>query len=878
MRGLSTCGATSPAKRAGRIATGTGPHPDCCRSFQAAQPSPNLLTRHRHLVLLSVVLLGTAAGNAQDGYTVAGNRLTVSGDGHWRDWLGAVGGYLVEEGEVRPRYLRRGINAMLNATDFEVIASGDTIIGGVRQVGTGRETAALVMDGDPLTYWEPVDPDSLQNWFIEVDLGRAVIADRVRVQFADEGAGDPFLKFRVLMSNGRASVNTASRYDAEFYRVAQVTRRNKEQREFEFEVPLQRPLPPGVAGEVAQIVRLEALDTDGPRGEEVTGEEYALLSDHDRGAVEHFRQTVAAREILVDEETWGELPDEEQGPVRYYRHERPRVAELEVITLGDNAVGLTQRLRNRATDLFEDIVLTVSTDGLYSSFYPMRLYDPLRNRNQLLVDLGAKFWIDRLRLLSAQDALTAYQLRVSDGSVDPNGNRVWEDFEERHNREAFLQLEERFPAREVRLIELRRLELSGARSEINRSLSELQAYGEGFVSEVVLESPIIKLGTSRIFTGVSWDGEAPEGTRLEVRSRSGDDLLEVKRYYDLFGREISEQQWDATAERNRGFTTSEEFPGEGWSAWSEPYREQGEPFRSPGPRRMLMLQVRLSTADPLRAASIRGIELGLEAPLVEQTFAEIWPNQGVRPGREEEFAIWMRPEFQSGDSGFDRMRLRSSSAAPIELVSLQSGSEAQLRGGRGRSLWPGGARIEALEEGGVVVELPQRVSGGSLLYRAEIRTQVFLSGTTFTVELLNSQRPGVVQAFTEGDASSDVRSESMVVVADVEDAPILENVRAEPALFTPNGDGVNEATRIRFSVFRIKGERDLRVGVYDLSGRKVRDLGGVREIPSGQHAVPWDGRDDEGRRVGPGLYLVRVSVPTDADAAGSALAAVGVVY
>ena len=494
------------------------------------------------------------------GYTVAGNRLTVSGDGHWRDWQGAVGGHLIEAGEVRPRFLRRGINAMLNATDFEVIASGDTVVGGVRQVGTGRQTAALVMDGDPLTYWEPEDPDSLQNWFLEVDLGRAVIADRVRVKFAGEGSGDPFLKFRVLLSNGRATTNTASRYDAEFYRVAQVTRRNKEQREFEFEVPLQRPLPPGVAGEVAQIVRLEALDTDGPRGEEVSAGEYSLLSPHDQGAIEHFRQTVAGREILVEEETWEELPAEEQGPVRHYRHERPRVAELEVISLGDNAVGLTQRLRNRATDLFEDIVLTVSTDGLYSSFYPLRLYDALRDRNQLLVDLGAKFWIDRIRLLSAQDALTAYQLRVSDGSVDPNGNRVWEDFEERHNREAFLQLEERFPPREVRLIELRRLELSGARSEINRSLSELQAYGEGYVSEVVLESPLVKLGTSRIFTGVSWDGEAPEGTRLEVRSRSGDDLLEVKRYYDLFGREISEQQWDATAERNRGFTTSEEFP------------------------------------------------------------------------------------------------------------------------------------------------------------------------------------------------------------------------------------------------------------------------------------------------------------------------------
>ena len=362
-----------------------------------------------------------------------------------------------------------------------------------------------------------------------------------------------------------------------------------------------------------------------------------------------------------------------------------------------------------------------------------------------------------------------------------------------------------------------------------------------------------------------------------MRSRSGDDLLVIKRFYDLFGREISEEQWDATAERNRGFTSSEEFPGEGWSAWSEPYREQGEPFRSPGPRRMLMLQARLSTADPLRAARIRGIELGLEAPLVEQTFAEIWPNQGVRPGIEEEFAIYMRPEFQGGDSGFDRMRLRSSSSAPIELVSLQSGTEAQLRSGRGRSLLSGSARIEALEEGGVVVELPRRVSGGSLLYRAEIRTQVFLSGTTFTVELLNSQRPGVVQAFTEGDASSDVRSESMVVVADVEDAPILEQVRAEPALFTPNGDGVNEATRIRFSVFRIKGSATCRSGCTTCPAARSATSGGARD-PERSARRPWDGRDDEGRRVGPGLYLVRVAVPTDADAAGSALAAVGVAY
>ena len=826
------------------------------------------------------MILGAATtAGAQRGYTIDDSRLTVEGDRHWRAWNGAVGGHLIEDGEVKPTFLRRSINAMRNATDFEVVAGrGDTISGGVRSVGTSAETAALVMDGDPLTYWEPDDPDSLEKWYIEVDLGRAVIAERVRVKFADEGEGDPFLKFRVLLSSGRLSRNTASRYDVDYFRVAQVTRRNKTQREFEFEVPLQRPVPPGVSGEVAQLVRLEALDTDGARGEEVTREEYALLSPLDQGVIEYFRQTVADREILVEQETYDALPEEEKGPIRHYRHERPRVAELEVYSLGDNVVSLTQRIRNQDTDLFENIVRTISSDGLFSSFYPLRVYDPLRDRNQLLIDLGARFWIDRIRLLTAEGALNAYQLRVSNGAVDPNGNTIWEDFDERHNRDAFLQLEEQFPAREVQLIELRRLELSGARAE-KGNLSELQAYGEGFVSEVTLNSPLIKLGTSRIFTGVSWQGDEPEGTRLEVRTRSGDDLLIVDRYFDLFGREISRDQWDATAERNRGFSTTEEFPGDNWSNWSEPYRQQGDSFKSPNPRRMMMLQVRLSTRDPLTAASVRGLALGLEAPLVEQTFVEIWPNQDVRPGTDEVFVIYMRPVFQPGDSGFDRVRLRSSSVAPIELVSLRSGTEAQLRAARGNELWPGRAEVEALAEGGIEVALPQVVDDGDRLYQATVRAKVFLSGTTFTAELLNSQRPGLVQALTAGDATTLVRSESMVVVADVAEAPVLERVSALPAVFTPNGDGINDRTELQFSVFRLTGERRLDLGVYDLSGRKVRDLSVVRQSPSGEHSIAWDGRSDSGVLVPPGMYLVRVELATDAEVSGAdRVGWVGVVY
>ncbi|MFH1278628.1 MAG: choice-of-anchor D domain-containing protein [Candidatus Eisenbacteria bacterium] len=46
--------------------------------------------------------------------------------------------------------------------------------------------------------------------------------------------------------------------------------------------------------------------------------------------------------------------------------------------------------------------------------------------------------------------------------------------------------------------------------------------------------------------------------------------------------------------------------------------------------------------------------------------------------------------------------------------------------------------------------------------------------------------------------------------------------------------------------------------VFAITGRLVRDLvDGVR--PSGEHAAVWDGRDESGREVGPGLYFFRLA-------------------
>ena len=53
----------------------------------------------------------------------------------------------------------------------------------------------------------------------------------------------------------------------------------------------------------------------------------------------------------------------------------------------------------------------------------------------------------------------------------------------------------------------------------------------------------------------------------------------------------------------------------------------------------------------------------------------------------------------------------------------------------------------------------------------------------------------------------------------------------------------------------------MEIGFYNLAGRPVRRLGlpGQR---AGMNEAEWDGRDEQGRRVPPGLYLCRVTATT----------------
>lgn len=55
-------------------------------------------------------------------------------------------------------------------------------------------------------------------------------------------------------------------------------------------------------------------------------------------------------------------------------------------------------------------------------------------------------------------------------------------------------------------------------------------------------------------------------------------------------------------------------------------------------------------------------------------------------------------------------------------------------------------------------------------------------------------------------------------------------------------------------------EGPVTLAIYDVGGRRVRCLVDLEREPGGAHRAVWDGKDAEGRRVAPGVYLSRLSV------------------
>jgi hypothetical protein len=112
-----------------------------------------------------------------------------------------------------------------------------------------------------------------------------------------------------------------------------------------------------------------------------------------------------------------------------------------------------------------------------------------------------------------------------------------------------------------------------------------------------------------------------------------------------------------------------------------------------------------------------------------------------------------------------------------------------------------------------------------------------------------------------GDATPEISTNGLLVRVSTGSA-VLGAVTVEPRVLSPNGDGINDQATIACTLLNLLEPSPVRLSLLDLAGRPVRRL----EVPpaaSGLVAAIWDGLDDAGGLVCPGLYLVSVEVDSD---------------
>ena len=288
-------------------------------------------------------------------------------------WRTAVGMSFIENGSVHPRFIRKTINAALDAEEYSFVDQG----GGT--AGSNQRDAHYLIDDDMSTFWEPDLSDPPENWWVQIDLGRGVSAQKIVLEFVGEDLGDPFLHFRVITSQGEESLGAL-----QFRRVFRTDKPSLDQRVFEVDLTKLPPTKyPNVVGDyTGDMIRYAGVvltDSNYGKAKKISESEYTTLAPNDQGDIEYFRKEASGRLRLLDgKEDWDALEESKKGPWVHYRRERPRLAEVEVWSIGDNiAVTTLQRGGNVTTSGLTVGVEFVLVDGnIYSTevapFWPIQ--------------------------------------------------------------------------------------------------------------------------------------------------------------------------------------------------------------------------------------------------------------------------------------------------------------------------------------------------------------------------------------------------------------------------------------------------------------------------------------------------------------------------
>ena len=329
-----------------------------------------------------------------------------------------------------------------------------------------------------------------------------------------------------------------------------------------------------------------------------------------------------------------------------------------------------------------------------------------------------------------------------------------------------------------------------------------------------------------------------------------------------------------------------------WSPWSPPYSPEGivAPDQlqvqgsgtlivSPSPRRYFQVMVEFFNAEVDAATGIGGVAWDVFRPVfADSLIAEILPRTAVL-GQATRFTYGVLVKSTSQNAGFDRFEistpLRTASIGQVAIRRADGTAEAADFSGAALAALPeqNGFKVVAVRDDGFVMAFPRIAEDGALL-TLEFENAVLRLGTRFAGRALNADNDEVLGQVVLAGNAADLSREGMddpdrrgVGTLDPENlfvnVPItdelLVNVAAVPDVFTPNGDGINERAAITYDITNIAHPTQVRLRIYDLSGRLIRNLYEGLDM-SGRFPRFWDGRDDGDDAVPPGHYIFSVAL------------------
>ena len=736
-----------------------------------------------------------------------------------------------DDGSLELRKFRKEINATLDAHLFtQPTQTRGKVQGGIWQAGSNPTAARRIMDGNLETVWRPSQADDLVDWVVTIDLGRPVLAERIRLVFPDRAGARPWRQFSVFTANGARiqATDDVFKFDQAF----QTTQPNQK-----------------------QVVDIELVgERDVTR---VIDENLGL----DPAALNTFRMVRFVR-LRSDEKSADAA-----------------LAEVEVISTGDNiSLGVLARggsfdnglLAREPQNMFDGITDT------YGNIFTVKTKGGWRESGVWWsVDLGALFWLDEAFiywqnrgegqssfLFEGLQAGTGYQILFSDGRRTIAGDidytplileprPVGAEWNLRHHRYVFAP-------RKIRYLFWHSLTDTGWFSHP----MELMLFSPGYPAQVVLLSGFIDLGQlagdgrAKAIKRLRWEATMPDQTRLQVRSRSGNTLQEFYTFYDKKGEEVTETRYGSLPKVIRGPIDTTVVVGADWSPWSNFYQFSGEAFKSETPRRFIQLELILSTENPAVAPVLHALALDFEDALVSQAAGQVAPRYVV-PNEATRFTYALRTSATEGDSGFDRLRFSTPSAVDAADVRLWIGAAAHEP-----------SAVRAMGDSLLFVDLPETVRTDSVT--VEFTTKVLRNATVFAADLGQEARPDLWQSVEAAE-----RQANLVFLPDLPGSErLIGDLQVVPPVFSPNGDGINDHVQIRFALFKAV-DASPSVRIFDLAGREVAAL-----TASGGEVLQsfsWDGLDALGEWVAPGVYVCRIAAGADAGQ-GEVIRTIAVAY